>query len=1417
MKNITRFTLLVLSFLLAGPMYAEKWVGYKSEPKSSDEIKSTAAGCLPGRAFKWLELNNVRARINSGGDMWWDFETAQYEVPKNSKKTSMFSSALWIGGKDVAGQLKVAAQRYRSGPGGSNRAAGSLVDFYPGPLTVDNTASIDVETCQEWDKLHAITRAQVDDFITWYADNSSIPNYQIPSAITDYPAHGNTAKRQSYYMAPFFDADGDGTYNPASGDYPYYDLANDLCHTQIPTMEGNGILVDQVLKGDETLWWVFNDRGNLHNESGGGAANQIGMEIRAQAFGFTTADEINNMTFYSFELINRSTYTLTETYFCQWVDTDLGDGWDDYVGCDVRRGLGYCYNGDPVDGDNQIYAYGENPPAIGVDFFQGPYMDPDGLDNMKFDENKTYDSVWQNGAWVYYNPQTICDESINGVNFANGIVDDERFGMRKFLYHNNSSGGMGDPGTAQQYYNYLIGIWKDGTPMQYGGNGHSGNGVTGIKCDFMFPGTTDDFCHWGTGGVNPNYANWTEEKEKNAPSDRRFMQSAGPFTLKPGAVNYITVGIPWARATSGGPYASVELLKQADDKCQMLFDNCFKVISGPNAPDMTIRELDKEIIILLSNRETPDAGNNYNESYVEYDPRIIEGDSAYRFEGYKIFQLLNSSVSAADLDNLNLARLVYQCDVKNGVTDLINYVYDADLQGLIAKKYVRDATDAGIHHAVSLKLDAFENTRLVNHKQYYYMAVAYGYNCFKPYKQDAAPVPGEPQTPAYDGQKEPYLQGRKNLKVAVGIPHAPVGVLLHSGFGTGVEVTRIAGQGNGGNALDLTDATVADVMRKKPPVGGTQFSDTANYPITYYPTYKAGKGPINVRVVDPLNVIGATFELTFDSLVTKEITTPKGGKTTIQDGNWTLIKTSNTERGDTIQAAAALTVFNEQVFLKYGIAITIEQVFYPESKVTGTVTGTTDPLVETLAFQNGYISSEMSFADSTKIWLTGIQDAPYYLDEYQYGFNWIRSGSYSDAAGTKSDWNMLAKTPYDPDKYYEKVLGGWWSPYNLAASANDDPQKCGPADPTNTNGSKKGFNPVDLASVYVVLTSDKTKWTRCVVIELCPDVLKAENGGRAFFPRAHKSVNINGETDKESSDPSLNSNFIDSTGMGWFPGYAINMETGERLNIMFGENSSLTEDNGRDMLFNPTSNYLNSQDGTPILGGQHYIYVMAHVENKAYMSRTNPDYDNPAYDYGATLRKKLMMTTLPWRVHEVQWSNCMWTAIPMAMPNVNFLACDVTIKLNVGKPYARYASIPQALAGIPTSENDYWPKYRFTTNDVPADFTNKPKKVSDLDKINVVPNPYKAGSTYETSNVDNRVRIINLPQKCVVKIYSVDGNLIREYKKDSSGASIDWDLKNQAGIPIASGMYLVHVKVDGVGEKTVKWFGVTRAVDFSGF
>jgi hypothetical protein len=146
--------------------------------------------------------------------------------------------------------------------------------------------------------------------------------------------------------------------------------------------------------------------------------------------------------------------------------------------------------------------------------------------------------------------------------------------------------------------------------MLFGGNGVSGAGVVnGVAAQYMFPGDTDPF-NWSTYGVAPpsTAIPWTEQEAGNAPNDRRFIQSAGPFTLEPGDYNNITLGVVWARAIGGDPYESVQLLRLADDKAQSLFDNCFELVNGPDAPDVTVQELDREIILMrhyeqLNNQE----------------------------------------------------------------------------------------------------------------------------------------------------------------------------------------------------------------------------------------------------------------------------------------------------------------------------------------------------------------------------------------------------------------------------------------------------------------------------------------------------------------------------------------------------------------------------------------------------------------------------------------------------------------------------------------------------------------------------------------------------------------------------------------------------------------------------------------------
>ena len=84
--------------------------------------------------------------------------------------------------------------------------------------------------------------------------------------------------------------------------------------------------------------------------------------------------------------------------------------------------------------------------------------------------------------------------------------------------------------------------------------------------------------------------------------------------------------------------------------------------------------------------------------------------------------------------------------------------------------------------------------------------------------------------------------------------------------------------------------------------------------------------------------------------------------------------------------------------------------------------------------------------------------------------------------------------------------------------------------------------------------------------------------------------------------------------------------------------------------------------------------------------------------------------------------------------------------------------------------------------------------------------------------MDNRVKITNLPEKCTISIYNLSGTLVRQYvRTDDPKTSLDWDLKNHMNVPIAGGVYIIHVDVPGIGQKVLKWFGVMRPVDLDNF
>ncbi len=477
------------------------------------------------KSYNYLDINNVRARFSSSGSHFFH-DTAEYEVPKRSGKTSVFSNTFWIGGKDNQGKLHFAGERYRQGPAGG--PAGIHPDFYAGPIMDSAKYSVYQDTV--WNYVWSLKKTDIDYHRAHFWD----PGYQPIHDILTWPGNGDTALGQAQRLAPFSDRNGDGIYNPFDGDYPE-------------------------IRGDQALFFIFNDDRGPHYESAG---LKLRVEIHGMAYAFDMPDDsaFKNTIFLNYKLFNRSQNTFDSTLLGIFTDIDLGYANDDYVLCDVERNMYIGYNGTPVDGTGQTFAYGESPPAQAVTLMAGPLLDADGLDNPRISQNGTQ----------------LCDFSVNGLNFGDNVIDNERYGLQRFIYVNNSNSGvpsyMTDPEYDIDYYQLMCGKWKDGTPITYGGNGHPAAGGYGPACRFMFPGESDSL-NWGAGCVPPNGPkNWTEETAFNNPGDRRGIQVTGPVTFSPGDVQELDLSFNWARAYGAqNPMASVEKLRHMADKTNSAF------------------------------------------------------------------------------------------------------------------------------------------------------------------------------------------------------------------------------------------------------------------------------------------------------------------------------------------------------------------------------------------------------------------------------------------------------------------------------------------------------------------------------------------------------------------------------------------------------------------------------------------------------------------------------------------------------------------------------------------------------------------------------------------------------------------------------------------------------------------------------
>lgn len=371
---------------------------------------------------------------------------------------------------------------------------------------------------------------------------------------------------------------------------PYDDINNNGVYD--PAVDKPGIK-----NAEQTIFVCLTDAdptNHTTSEGFSGGTLPVYAEMRLTAWSYTAVG-LEDIQFLKMEVINKNNSPWTKTHFGIVADPDLGDAVDDYVGCDISKNLGYCYNSDNTDGTGSGVTYGSNPPAVGFDMLKG---------------------------------------AVN-----RSVTPNADLYMTSFIsFLNVSSGGAAtcevDPSSAPiGAFNYLRGIKRDGTPWL---NATQNPPVT---TKFCYPGDPETGTGWIEyfGKINNCGGDTTGTVVPSNPGDKRFVMSSGAdnLTIAPGEKQTFVIAQLIARGSNNKN--SVTKLKQLSDAVQLFYNSNLNVAVDP------ISSTVPEKLSLYQNYPNP--FNPSTKIKFDIDKSGFASLSVFDITGKEIAKLVNQNLS----------------------------------------------------------------------------------------------------------------------------------------------------------------------------------------------------------------------------------------------------------------------------------------------------------------------------------------------------------------------------------------------------------------------------------------------------------------------------------------------------------------------------------------------------------------------------------------------------------------------------------------------------------------------------------------------------------------------------------------------------------------------------------------------------
>lgn len=374
---------------------------------------------VQSQSFNEINVNNIKTGMHSNGNLFFDegFNSGNFQIVDSglNPASTIFGSGVWISGINLSGNIKAAYVSYS----GANPE-----EYTPGPINQD---ILGTNSDQVWKVTKEDIEAHILDFVDGTIDEEPSDN------IIEWPAAGNVfyspALPTDQLLAPFFDADQNGVYDPYLGDYPIIGIGNETIG-KIPS-----VMLFTIFNSDHPSFSTF---------------PQVEIHTLMYAFGCTASEGnvLNNTIFTRHKIINKASESYRGFKYALWQDSDLGCHTDDLIGCDTTLNAFFTYNEDSVDGNpgtscGGTSTFGENPPVQSSVFlnqkmesFYAYYNAGVGdIPTAAQDPNDEYE-YYQNMNGVFNDGTPI---TIGGNGYNPGSTD-----VTKYVYH-------GDPNDPNEW------------------------------------------------------------------------------------------------------------------------------------------------------------------------------------------------------------------------------------------------------------------------------------------------------------------------------------------------------------------------------------------------------------------------------------------------------------------------------------------------------------------------------------------------------------------------------------------------------------------------------------------------------------------------------------------------------------------------------------------------------------------------------------------------------------------------------------------------------------------------------------------------------------------------------------------------------------------------------------------------------